>query len=942
MATNTTTASAGVNRPVLLPEKGTARVKNVLSGDTVILWGRAQAPGLAPPQVQFTLEGLMAPRLASKNYPNEDPGAFPAREFLREMLVGKTVSFHTIRRKPQTSGAGGDSTLYYHYGHLYFNNENVAIKVVENGHAQVKNDIMSMNEKDDKDGEADPGANEYRKEVTFALAKAKEGAIGIHGPAPSVRSLKDLQEKSLNDFIKKMTNKKVKCVIEYIFDGSRYRCQVTDTSLPDQYLNASFTLLLAGVVCPRCARMNDASSKSEPLGDKARLFVEERLLQRQLEMSFHGTDKNSMGAVVTVHHPKGNIAMELLKNGLARMADWSVRMMKPVDIPPLRSAENLAKKTNKGVWHSYVPPKLSGAAEIQGICLEVQSGDTIMVLPSGKDYTSEDVLEKVSLASIRAPRVGNERVGRADEPYAVECKEKLRSLLVAKAVRIRIHYERDIPLGPENTELRRFGTVAVGKRYDVGNVLLSEGLAVTQRHRDDDEKSPNYDDLLIAESKAKEAKKGIHADGEYKKGNINDLTEPRKAKGYSEALIRGGPLKAIVDYVFNGARFKLYIPSENCYIMFAPNALRCPQPSPSPGARSAGKKAEPFGDASKRHARTKVLQRNVEINCSGVTMGGVMTGSLHIGQGSQRRDYSLELVALGLASLDQRKIDYGEAPKHLVDAQMSAKSKKLGIWSIERVQTEKPAENSKKTKVKEAKIRLSEIRSGSHFFYHLVDDESAKVMEDSMKLFTENNGTDGAPCDVKVGKIVAALFDDGTGKSWYRAKIVEKKGTANVSVLFIDHGNVATIPLATHLRPLDDNLDVEKIPAVAKEASLALTITRSLQTDEGIDAARMLQQLAWGEEVTARLLGKNPEGQESVILMSSNGSDTPINEQLISAGLARVAKPRQVDSLKYALADPKTVMDFAGSLKAAQETARKSRAGMWRYGDVGDDDEDDK
>ena len=49
-------------KPVLLPQKGTARVKSVLSGDTVILWGKASSPNQPPPQVQFTLEGLMAPR----------------------------------------------------------------------------------------------------------------------------------------------------------------------------------------------------------------------------------------------------------------------------------------------------------------------------------------------------------------------------------------------------------------------------------------------------------------------------------------------------------------------------------------------------------------------------------------------------------------------------------------------------------------------------------------------------------------------------------------------------------------------------------------------------------------------------------------------------------------------------------------------------------------
>ena len=59
------TMPASTLKPVLLPVKGTARVKNIVSGDTVVLWGKASAPGLAPPHVQFTLEGLMAPRYVS-------------------------------------------------------------------------------------------------------------------------------------------------------------------------------------------------------------------------------------------------------------------------------------------------------------------------------------------------------------------------------------------------------------------------------------------------------------------------------------------------------------------------------------------------------------------------------------------------------------------------------------------------------------------------------------------------------------------------------------------------------------------------------------------------------------------------------------------------------------------------------------------------------------
>ena len=69
------------------------------------------------------------------------------------------------------------------------------------------------------------------------------------------------------------------------------------------------------------------------------------------------------------------------------------------------------------------------------------------VLPNGTAYDDESKLMKISLASIRAPRAGNERAGRPDEPFCNECKDRLRVLAVGKPVKVNIHYERDIPMG---------------------------------------------------------------------------------------------------------------------------------------------------------------------------------------------------------------------------------------------------------------------------------------------------------------------------------------------------------------------------------------------------------------------------------------------------------------------------------------------------------------
>ena len=479
------------------------------------------------------------------------------------------------------------------------NQMNLAVESVRRGHATPK--VFGSVNTAKNDADVDPAADlsdpvhDYETQLQDASQEAKAASVGVHGPSPLVRQLKnagkEFETPTLIDKCKSAcSGGTVKCVIEYVFDGSRYRVLVTDPALePFGLQYASFTLILAGVACPRLGNSRiSPPTESEPFAEEARDFVEVRLLQRELEIGLHGTDKSGTCAVGTIHHPRGNIGVELLKRGFGRVSEWSIRIMSPLDIPTFRVAESAAKSSNLGTFLNYTPPQLKGASEIVGTVVEVLTGDTLSILPEGESYDSEDRIKKVSLASIRSPRVGNEKMGRSDEPYAFECKDRLRMLTVGKPVKVTVHYERDIPMG-QTTDKRQFGTVSVGRREDIGEELIANGLAGTQRHRDDDEKSPRYDQLVATENEAITLKKGMHSSNEYGRRTVNDLTDPRKAKAYSSSLTQGS-LKAVVEYVFNGFRFKLYVPSENCYIVFALDDLRCPQPSPpSNSARSGGK-----------------------------------------------------------------------------------------------------------------------------------------------------------------------------------------------------------------------------------------------------------------------------------------------------------------------------------------------------------------
>ena len=227
---------------------------------------------------------------------------------------------------------------------------NLSVESVRRGFCTPK--VLGGDTTDDatENGDSGNSVEDYEQALQSAYKEALSAHVGIHSAKPLVRKLMnagdEFQAMTLVEKAKRIcTSGTVKCVIEYVFDGSRFRCIVTDPELESSnLLYGSFTLILAGVSCPRVGnpRLNPPTP-SEPFADAAREFTELRLLQRELKMTLHGTDKSGVCLVGTVHHPRGNIASEILKNGLGRISDWTIRMMSPGDVPPLRIAENSAK-----------------------------------------------------------------------------------------------------------------------------------------------------------------------------------------------------------------------------------------------------------------------------------------------------------------------------------------------------------------------------------------------------------------------------------------------------------------------------------------------------------------------------------------------------------------------------------------------------------------------
>ena len=330
-----------------------------------------------------------------------------------------------------------------------------------------------------------------------------------------------------------------------------------------------------------------------------------------------GTDKYN-NLFCTIRAPDGGDVAELLtQNGLVKVVDWSLAMM-TAGAATLRAAEKAAKLARRCMWRSYVAPPPNPNSLIGknflGTVVEVASGDSIVIADS--DTGAE---RRVTMSSIRAPKMGNERRGIKPEPWAHEAKEFLRTRCVGKRVKVSMEYQRKIPTQGDGPEIvLDMGTVLLPTdqlkgedtnngvtELNVAEMLVLRGLASVVRHRNDDEdRSLRYDDLMQAEQRAIKGKKGVqNKDKPAPVHHVNDISQnANKSKQFLPFLQRAGTSHAIVDYVLSGHRLKLSVPKEGALISFAIAGVRCPQ------------RDEPGAAEALRFVRHRCAQRDCEID----------------------------------------------------------------------------------------------------------------------------------------------------------------------------------------------------------------------------------------------------------------------------------------------------------------------------------------
>jgi len=718
--------------------------------------------------------------------------------------------------------------------------------------------------------------------------------------------------------------KPIQAVVEHVRDGTTLRLFL----LPEMI---HITLQMSGLRSPQTKLGPEGKPDPklcEPYAVEAHYFTESRLLQRDVEIileshSYNALNKNTT-LVGSVIHPAGNIAEALLKEGMAKCVDWSIA--KVTGGPEkYRAAEKLAKERRIRIWREYKPSEnvLSDKErEYTGKVVEVVNGDALMVKAGGK-------VKKLHLASIRPPRQeGSEPTAKRgadfrplyDIPFMFEAREFLRKKLIGHQVQVTVDYVQPARVEPGQGAFpeKYCCTVVIGG-VNVAEALVSKGFATVVRYAaDNDMRSSKYDELLQAEEKAKKTGKGLHDKKNTPTHRVSDMTgKLEKCKQFLPFLKRAGRMQGLVEYVASGSRFRIYIPRETCIITFLLGGISCPK-----GARvmpdGTRVDAESYGDEVALHVKEMILQREVEIEVESQDKAGNFIGYLFC----EGTNLSIHLVTEGFASM-HFTADRSNYCNQIQNAQDNAKAAKKRVWAnyVEEADPVAVEEIDKKEMDSERKVHftdvyVSEVTNECKFYACAVSDGSAleTLMDNLRSEFATNPPLAGAYTPKK-GDICAAKFVDD---QWYRAK-VEKMGTTDVAVLYIDYGNRASVP-KTKLGSLPASFTAAG--GYAKLYSLALV---SLPQDEEL-AEQSVQVLK--EDILDKTVKINVEyktGGETFV--SVHIGDEDVGKNLLEDGLLLVERKggRKLEKV-------------VKSYDEAMLRAKKNHLNIWQYGDITQDD----
>lgn len=697
-------------------------------------------------------------------------------------------------------------------------------------------------------------------------------------------------------------------------------------------------------------------------------------------------------------HTNGDIAAFLLSAGLARVVDWHTGMLAAVGgMDKYRTAERVAKEKRLNIWKDFVPTAITtqmsvpaAARTYEAIVTRIISGDTILVkkiLPGG---TTDAAEQRIQFSSIRQPH--KEQAG-----WSYEAREWLRKRLVGKPVQVQVDY---IKPAEASFDERTYATVRTTtgaketKGGNVGELLIQRGLATVVRHRrDDEDRSPFFDELLAAEATAATEQKGFHSG---KDANVPRFVEASENAGKAHSFLPGlkrlGKCSAVIDFVAAGSRFKVLVPRENARLTLVLAGIRAPRT-----ARNPKEKDEPFGKEAQDFAVSHVLQRDVEIEVQTLDKVGGFIGSLYVHGPNGKQDFAQMLVEAGLASVHAYSAESTASGPKLLAAEAAAKKAKVGMWHDydaeaegEAGETEAaehmngngttrtasaattaasngpgtfrapggggaawgsaagPASSANSAAPARSDYRdivISDIRGDGTaekplgFSVQTLGaeiDELEKLMGELASVYRKSPP---APASFRPQGDVAAKFEDG---EWYRATVLRSSSVSKRAVVcFYDYGNVLEDVPLSDIKPLDTaKFGRNRLAPQASEARLSFVrLFAAPAGKSGVNEYAWEAQERFREFLGQKLIanvdyieGPARGGSQVLHLTLYDPSSADVSsgvEGSINAALTREGWALVDERVPYFKSYPK----MAETLAEGNKEARRRHYGIYEYGD---------
>lgn len=887
-----------------------AKVKNVLSGDTVIL--------VPSKSTQFPLPE----RMLTLSYVRSGDSV-ESKEMVRKLLIGKEIKFKVLFKHPSTGKEFGDiqSPIF----------KSLIEYLVERGVVKLKENINE--ESDFVDNLQDLEQKARSKEEGLWDSNTK--------PAEEVELTPEIIAKSVKT--------PLVAVVEKVISGDRVVCRINVSK--NKFTQTP--LLLAGIKSPRT---DDTQSKLlATVAQQAKSYVEDKILTTTatLHVKIIGENQSGLPVAIFEHSSGNNIHEKMLENGFAEIVDWQSTLVGSSTMALFRKAEQTAKALGKGMYATgkssttslgKVEGKITTKHLRPGLTInnatvaKVVQADTLVIrLPSNEEVTFQ-------LASLRGPKRNDATITSnklIQEAIVNSAREYVRHLAASKPCTVYIDGFRKA--NPDlGMEARFLVSVKINNK-DISETIVENGWATVIKHnkQTSDERSLNWDKLVELEEEQKKAsKKGIYFKGDISKiltvgTRIIDISEnATKARSFFGGLKQKGRISGQyhVEYIPSVNRVRLFNPKEGTKLSLILGGL-------------ANKKTEGSEDGLK-YMNTKYLQKNVDFEIYDMDKIGGFIGNLYANP-SALEPVQVQLLEQGFAKVHDIAVGSNKFEAAFDKAEDAAKSTKKGLWAHEQVEeiTSKVQNISVEVKPIFSDISVTYIDDTGILFYQdlnsSVKDKFNLFKQEFDEFHAQIPSATAASSDLpfnlnkapKKGEHVSVKLEEN-GK-YYRGKVLGyEKSTGLYEVKHIDYGNIDHVSLSS-LRALPSFYSVVAIPPFCKSCKLRfIKMAPTKPIDYLSDSLDLLDQLTLEKTLVISALPSKTTGVDyDVILYDSEESlkdpSYTINKKLVTEGLAIVDETQKSEDKLFE------------QLQLAQRTAITNHKGCWEYGEVSFEDEED-